>query len=405
MKTPAKKKTSTRQTLIFLAIVMLINALSYGTIIPLFFPYAERFGMGTLGVSMLFASFSLAQFIATPLIGKLSDKYGRRPMLLLSVLGTALSLALFASAQSVFMLFVARILDGITGGNISVAQAVISDTVQGKERSKALGLLGAAFGFGFLLGPALGGVLSQHSISLPFWVASLLALVAAIVGYFILPETLNPAHKHKAKSNPIDPRVLLKIASKSGVGYVLLASFVLSISSNAFIISFQSFTNITLNMSPRDIGLLFTLVGLFSIVMQGFGVGWLLKHFKSRSRLIFTAEILSAIVLALMVLPLAHSFLSFVLLISAFQVTSAPLGPLLVGMLTEKAEEHEQGEVLGVNQSFSSVAQIIGPLAAGSVAVMHVQAGFAIAAALMAIGFLVSYSGYRSSKRITSVAN
>ncbi len=377
---------------------MLINALSYGTIIPLFYPYAERFGLGTFGVSMLFASFSLAQFIATPLIGKLSDKYGRRPLLLYSLLGTSISLALFASAQTVFMLFLARILDGITGGNVSVAQAVISDTVQGKDRAKAFGMLGASFGFGFLLGPALGGILSQHSISLPFWVAAGMALLGTIIGFFILPETIDPAHKHKVHSNPIDPKVLLQIAKKSGVGYLLLAGFIISLASNAFIITFQSFTNVTLNMSPRDIGLLFTLVGLLSIIMQAVGVSWLLKKFKSRSKLIFTAEVLSGLILILMVFPFAHSFGMFVFLISLFQITSAPLAPLLVGMLTEKAEVHEQGEVLGVNQSFASVAQIIGPLAAGGVAAFHIEAGFAIAGMLMLVGFYVSWSGYRHAK-------
>lgn len=381
----------------FLAIVMLINALSYGTIIPLFFPYSERFGLGTFGVSMLFASFSLAQFIATPYIGKLSDKYGRRPLLLFSLFGTAVSLALFASAQSVFMLFIARILDGITGGNISVAQAVISDTVEEKSRAKAFGMLGASFGFGFLLGPALGGVLSQYSITAPFWVAALLALIGTIVGYFILPETLDPRHKRVAKSNPIDPRTLLRIAKKSGVGYLLLTSFILSVAINAFIITFQSFTNVTLDMSPRDIGLLFSLAGLLSIIMQAVGVSWLLKQFKRRSQLVFAAEILSGVVLALMALPFAHSIGTFVFLIALFQITSAPLAPLVVGMLTEKADSHEQGEVLGVNQSFSSVAQIIGPLAAGSVAAFHVEAGFVIAAVLMLVGFYVSWSGYRQA--------
>lgn len=147
---------------------MLVNALSYGTIIPLMYPYSARFGINALGLSLLFACFSLAQLIATPIIGRLSDKYGRKPLLLLCLGGTGLSLALFASAQNVAMLFVARILDGITGGNNSVAQAAIADSSTGKDRAQAFGLLGASYGFGFLLEPALGGVLSEISLSTPF---------------------------------------------------------------------------------------------------------------------------------------------------------------------------------------------------------------------------------------------
>lgn len=396
----ASKKNN---TLLFLGVVMLINALSYGTIIPLFYPYAEKFGLGPLGLSLLFASFSLAQFIATPVIGKLSDKYGRRPLLLVSLLGTSLSLALFAMANSVLLLFVARILDGITGGNISVAQAVISDSVDQKDRAKAFGMLGASFGFGFLLGPALGGILSQHSLTAPFWVASFLALIATLVGFVILPETIDPAHKKHAKSNPVDPRVLLAVLKKSGVGYVLMASFLVSISFNSFVIAFQTFTNETLGMSPRDIGLLFSLVGLMSIIMQAFGVGWLQKLFKSRSKLIFTAEISTAVFLFLMATPIAHTLGFFVILLIIFQITNAPLGPLMTGMLTEKAEDHEQGEVLGVNQSFVSVAQIIGPLAAGLAASLTIEAGFVIASLFMLSGFVVSFRGYRAAKKQAEV--
>lgn len=396
---PAPSKQKNQHTFYFLGTVMLINALSYGTIIPLFYPYAEKFGLGPMGVSLLFASFSLAQFIATPIIGKMSDKYGRRPMLLFSLLGTSLSLALFALANTTWMLFVARILDGITGGNISVAQAVISDSVEPKQRAQAFGMLGASFGFGFLLGPALGGILSQYDLTAPFWMASFLALLATVVGFFILPETIDPDHMRHATSNPVDPRVLLAVVRRSGVGLVLMASFLVSISFNAFVIAFQTFTNVTLGMSPRDIGLLFSLVGLVSIIMQGFGVGMLQKLFKSRSKLIFSAELSTAFFLLLMATPLAYSLAMFIGILIIFQITNAPLGPLITGMLTEKAESHEQGEVLGVNQSFVSVAQVIGPLVAGVAISLSAGAGFIMASIFMLCGFVASFLGYRSAKR------
>jgi len=162
-----------KRVMLVLGLVMLVNALSYGMFIPLQYPYASRFGITPVGLSIMLALFSASQFIATPIIGRLSDRFGRKPLLLISLLGTSLSLAFFALAQTAWMLFAARILDGITGGNNSVAQAVIADTTTGRDRAKSFGLLGALFGVGFLLGPALGGLLSRISLTAPFFSASL----------------------------------------------------------------------------------------------------------------------------------------------------------------------------------------------------------------------------------------
>lgn len=182
---------SNRTILSILGLVMVINALSYGTIIPLLYPYAARFGLSPLGTGLLFSTYSLFQLLATPIIGKLSDRFGRKPLLLGSLFGTSVSLALFASATTVPMLFVARILDGITGGNISVAQAVITDTTSGRERTKSFGIIGASFGVGFLLGPALGGIMSAYSLTAPFWLAASIAFAGSIIGWIVLPETLS----------------------------------------------------------------------------------------------------------------------------------------------------------------------------------------------------------------------
>src|SRR5690606_791904 len=150
---------------------------SYGTIIPLLYEYASTFGLTAFWISLLFASFSIFQFIANPIIGRLSDIYGRKPLFFLSVLGTSISFAIFAPAQTVFMLFRGRLLDGLTGGNIAIAQPTIADLHKGQRRSQAFGILWSVFGLGFALGPALGGVLSIYGLNVPFWIGSLLALV------------------------------------------------------------------------------------------------------------------------------------------------------------------------------------------------------------------------------------
>src|SRR5258708_2905865 len=183
------------KTLMILMFIMLINALAYGTIIPLLYPYSQRFGIGPAGLGILFASFSLAQFLATPVLGRLSDKYGRKPILLICLLGTSVSLALFASATSIPMLFFARIIDGVTGGNISVAQAVIADSTSGEERAKSFAMLGASFGVGFTFGPALGGLVGSFGLAAPFWLASVLALAGTFLVFIILIQTFPPANQ------------------------------------------------------------------------------------------------------------------------------------------------------------------------------------------------------------------
>ena len=253
-------------TLLILVVVMLINSISYGIIIPLLYPYAERFGIDPFGLSILFAAFSLAQFLATPIIGRLSDRFGRKPLLLFCLFGTGLSLALFAVSTSFWMLLVARVLDGITGGNNSVAQAVVADTTEGPERAKGFGMLGAAMGAGFLIGPALGGVLSGISLTAPFWFASILAIAGTVAGYFMLQETLPATAKNRVEHEPLfNFHHIYQALFTPVVGLVLLISFIATIGGNMFFIGFQSFTVDVLALNPTQTGLLFALFGLVSI--------------------------------------------------------------------------------------------------------------------------------------------
>ncbi len=342
---------------------MLINALAYGTIVPLLYPYAQHYGINPTGLSFLFASFSLAQFIATPILGRLSDKFGRKPVLLLCLLGTSISLALFASATSVAMLFFARIVDGITGGNISVAQAVIADSTKGHERAKSFALLGAAFGFGFLVGPALGAVMSNISLSAPFWFGSVLALVGTILGIFILKETLPPS-KRQPSNQPIfhfKSLVLALFAPLTGI--VLVVGLFCSIAQNAFIIGLQSFSNDVLRMTPTEVGLMFAGFGLLNILTQAFGVRILLNKVHSKSLIIIVSSLLAG--LSLLLVSQMHSVLLFVLVTLSFGLFLSPIVPIVTGLLSERTKGEDQGIILGINQSYTSIGQIVGPLLAG----------------------------------------
>jgi MFS family permease len=177
------------RSLIVIAVIAIVNALGYGIIIPILYSYSLKYGLSDFQNGLLFALFSICQFVSTPVIGRLSDKYGRKPLLVLSIAGTAISFLMMAFAPSAIWLFVARALDGITAGNIPVASAVISDTTEPKDRAKGFGLIGASFGFGFIFGPAISAATIGFGTSTPFLIAAIVSLIAVVMTMVILPET------------------------------------------------------------------------------------------------------------------------------------------------------------------------------------------------------------------------
>src|SRR5688500_13906156 len=180
--------------LLVIFLTIFVNLVGFGIIIPLLPFYARTFGASPIVIGLLFASFSLAQLVASPILGELSDRWGRRPVLILSLIGTAVSFAMLAVAQSLAMLFAARIVDGLSGGNITTARAYIADVTTEENRAKAYGMLGAAFGLGFIVGPALGAAFSQISYTAPIWAAAAITVAATALAWMWLPETVHRAH-------------------------------------------------------------------------------------------------------------------------------------------------------------------------------------------------------------------
>ena len=185
-----------RSPLLVIFVTVFIDLVGFGIVIPVLPYYAEgtKFGATPSQVGLLFASYSIMQLIFAPVLGRLSDKHGRRPVLLVSLLGTALGFFILGFATTLWMLFLGRIIDGISGGNISTAQAYIADVTTKENRAKGMGLIGAAFGLGFVLGPAIGGILSRWGINVPFLFAGGLALANVVLLFFTLPETVTPDH-------------------------------------------------------------------------------------------------------------------------------------------------------------------------------------------------------------------
>lgn len=377
--------------MLILMLVMVVNALSYGMIIPLLYPYATRFGVGAGSLGMLLATYSFFQLVATPVIGRLSDKYGRKPLLLLCLFGTSLGLTLFACAQNIWMLFIARAIDGITGGNNAVAQAIVADTVKPKERPKAFGLLGAVFGVGFLIGPAAGGLLSSINLTFPFWFASALALFGSILGWALLPETNHVGIKGSVGSagnlltKLIDWKLLINAIRLPRVGLLIVVALLFSIGQNMFVIAFQLVTVDVLKLSTLAIGSIYAMFGLMNILMQAVGIKYLLRA-MTPTKLLSLGLILSAGFQLLLGISIAPVWFLVVLMLYTLV---PPLFPIINSLISTNTKPADQGLILGVSQSYISLGNIIGPIVAGYIGAFSKPIVFFTAGAVFLFATLV----------------
>ncbi|MFT6815510.1 MAG: multidrug resistance protein [Sphingobacteriales bacterium] len=376
---------------------MFINALSIGLIVPLMYPLSIKFGLNPTGLSLLFTSFSIGQFFATPIIGRLSDKYGRKPLLLICLAGTSLAFALLASAQSVVMLFAARIFDGITGGNISVANAVVADITDEKNKPKAFGILGASFGAGFLIGPAIGGVLSDNSISAPFWFACGLSAVGVVLGMFMLKES----NKHRANErflfrNTLNFTIPFKSLRKPAVGIFITLGLFTAMAHHSMIIGFQTYTVDILGLNPRQIGLFFTCFALIIVIMQAVGINVILKKISKKQYVLLGT--LTLMFIGFITAYFSNTLGIFALAIFIYTLGSSIKEPLIQSLISERTKNNEQGKVLGIYQSYISMGQILGPLLAGLVALISIQSIFLFAAIMILFSLVTVIKSLRINK-------
>lgn len=374
---------------------MVINSLGFGIIVPLIYPFTKQFGINEHTLGLLIASFSIAQFIATPILGSLSDRFGRKPILIICLIGTTISFILFAQARSALMLFAARILDGLTGGNISVAQAVISDSTTPQERTKAFGYLGASFGIGFILGPLLGGALSEISLATPFLFSAALAGLGAILTYFFLEETNTHIGENRQTKKILDFRKPFKSLRKPIIGTAMLIGFLMAIAQFSMIIGFQTFNVDVLKLSPLKIGLFFTSFGLVGISMQLVGLPFLLKLIKTKQLILVISLCVTS--LSLFSAGFTHSFIPFAACLLLYGLFNALRDPMLNTIISENTRPDEQGHIMGVNQSYLSIGQIIGPLIAGFISFYSINYIFIAGSMFILIALPFSVQLYKRS--------
>jgi predicted MFS family arabinose efflux permease len=345
-----------------IALINFINSLSVTILIPTIYQYGREFHLSDLETSLLFAIFSIAQFFATPIIGKLSDRFGRRPLLIISLAGTVIGNLLAGTAPNAAVLFFARFLDGITGGNISVAQAVISDVTTPENRAQGFGIFGASLGLGFVMGPVLSLVAQQRSLGTAFLVASGVATIALIITIFFLPETLKTQPDKTKKVFSLGLGDLIKGLTFPRVGLLFIINFCVGTTFTIFTFAFQPYYLNVLHQDNKSLTILFFAFGIVGVLMQTQGVKFMTKRI-SLVKIMFVGLFFRSLSFMLMPLvPDIHFFLVISIIFSLFNSLVQPMISTLVSLNTDPAE---QGKMAGLNASYLSAANGIGPIIAG----------------------------------------
>ncbi|HEY7120552.1 MAG TPA: MFS transporter [Tepidisphaeraceae bacterium] len=362
--------------LLSIFLIVLVDFLGFGLIIPLLPFYVPNYQANPMKVTLIFSIFSICQFVGAPILGALSDRYGRRPVLILSQLGSAAGYALLGVASHsrwdpttrLTLVYASRVIDGFTGGNVSTAQAYISDVTTHENRAKGMGLLGAAFGIGFCIGPFMGGVLGAINVSWPAYAAALLALVAAAQTFFRLPESR--VHKPTESKLWLHPSTFTPVLRKPVVGQLLLISVVsmagfVMMEATAGIFLAKVFGWHDAKIAGRNTGWFFGYVGLIIAFVQGGLIGRLTKRLGEWP-LAIGGPILVTIGMGFYV---GLAFWPAILLLAVAGATNAAgrsfQGPTLSSLLSKFSDPREQGVVFGLYHGLSSLARVIGPIIAG----------------------------------------
>ncbi len=380
---------------ISVALIAIVNALGYGIIIPILYAYSKRFGLSDFENGLLFSTFAICSFIATPVIGRLSDKYGRKPLLTISLLGTAVSFFLAAFAPNAVVLFIARALDGITAGNISVASAVIADTTDEKNRAKGFGIIGAAFGFGFVFGPAISAFTSQISVHLPFIIAGSISLIAVLITQLFLSETNQHIGQVSHKKLFDFPR-LWHALFEGQVGRTLLITLLYSTSFGLFIYTFQPVAYKVLHLKIPMIATLFTIFGIAGLITQAVIFPRLSKRIQLTS--LFTFAI-AWVGVAFAMLFFSRELPLFIASSIGLSLGNGVVNPLTQTILSRETDAKSQGSILGLSASYMSIGQIMGPLLGGTIALYSLSGPFLLASAFCVVCFVLSHNIHLLAKK------
>ena len=348
-----------RLGVIFLTVF--IDLAGFGLILPVLPYYAERFGATGFGYGALIGVFSLMQFVATVVLGGLSDRVGRRPVLLASIVVAAIGYTIFGAAASYAWLFFARAISGFAGGNISVAQAYIADVTSPAERSRGMGLIGAAFGLGFMVGPGLGAAAAHFGgLRAVGFVAAGLCLVNLVSAYFVLHESLR--HEHRATRPLVDATHLVRGLSEPRFRPAFLVFGLIPFAFSGYIVALPLFMEESFGWGSGQLGVFFTVIGVIAASVQGYLFGKIQRYAKDRLLISLGT---AGMAIGIMAIPLAHRALAIYPWVVILAFGNSVSAPALTGLISRLASPGEQGAMMGAAQSLTAIGRFSGPLLFG----------------------------------------
>lgn len=389
-----------RSPLLPIFLIVLVDILGLTIILPLLPFYAERLGASATVVGLLISSYALCQLIAGPVLGRMSDHMGRKPLLIVSQFGTLIGFLILAFASSLGLVFLSRIIDGLTAGNLSLAQAYIADVTEPENRAKSFGVIGIAFGIGFLIGPAISGYLAQFGLSYPIFAAAFLSASSIVCTATLLPKAEPHAEQGASGSggrrlNILEWKAYTEYFTRPRLGALLWQFFFFAFSFALFISGFALYAQrrYTLHghaFGAKEVGYVFAYVGFLGLILQGGLIGRLVKWLGERT-LVWTGFGISAVGYGL--LAWTHT-LGQLLFASTVNSCSGVLRPSVTSLITQQAGKREQGVVLGLTQSITSISQIVAPVIAGSLIDRRQLGVWALTTAGVAfLGMIVSLRG------------
>lgn len=355
-------KNRTSLTIIFFTVF--IDLLGFGLLIPILPTFASKeLSINDFDIGIIVGVYSLMQFIFNPVLGNYSDRFGRRPIILISLLLNAASYVIFSFAHSMFLLMVSRIIAGFGGSNISTAQAYIADITDSKNRSKGMGMIGAAFGLGFVFGPMMGGILSSYSYALVGYTAAGFSFLAFLFALIYLKESHLNRNSERKKSNPIfSPDSIKEILVEKKLAFFILIYFIIIFSQANIYGTFALLGFKVYDFTNRQIGYLFGVIGIVGAIIQGGLIRQLSKRINS-DKLVFIG--LFFMMIGLTGMPYGINFTGVAIVGGFLAIGTGILQPTILGLISNETPDEKQGKILGFNSSFGALARVLGPLWGG----------------------------------------